>query len=1092
MLYPDVKQPFQEALFRRPGPEYRSAPFWAWNNALDEALLLRQVRLFADMGYGGYHIHARNGLATPYLGDAFMRLVRLCHDAGNKLGLKTWLYDEDRYPSGAAGGLVTSDPAFHGRFLLWTPYAYGKAPADYPKSTYRGSRQENGHWLGAWVVALNDSGHLKGYKRLAVASPEEADGELCVKGPEADGTHSRVWHAYLETTACGPWFNGQTYLDTLNPKAVRRFIEITHERYAAVLGGFFGQSVPGIFTDEPQTVGKGCLPFAHALRDVSMPWTGDFAATWQATYGEDILDCLPEIFWESADGLPSRRRWQYHEHAAERFVSAFSDTLGYWCEAHGIRLTGHLMSEASLLAQNGALGEAMRHYRSFQLPGIDILADQREWTTAKQAQSVARQKGSEGVLSEMYGVMNHDLDFRSLKLQGDWQAAMGVTVRVPHLTHASLADEAKRDYPPSFGYQSTWHRELPWLEDHFARLNTVLTRGQPVCRIAVVHPIESYWLRFGPQDQTGDLRQEMDSQFHELCRWLLLGLHDFDYLSESLLPEYCKVGDAPLPVGQMHYDVVIVSGSISLRRSTVERLLAFAEAGGQILIAGEPPTLMDVAPDAQIDRLKQMARQIPFTRSALHEALEPWRLIDARDSRGRRSDRLLVQMREDQMYRWLFLCQANRALQPDIHAAETWQVSLQGRWQARLMDTLTGAISAWPMELTDQSSRFAWESHAQDSLLLHLQPADSLDANVQSETNFRPQTDVQPAAQTSRLTDRIVTREEVSFPDAVPVRLSEPNVLLLDQAQYAYDDGNFQPADEILRIDANLRMQLGWPPRDGQLMQPWAETDSSSDSHMIHLRMTVESGIVVPAAWLAMERPDDAVIRWNGQTVKVATETADPATISDLLSVMKSGLSSDAQAVISQGWFVDEAIRIIALPEIRSGENILEISLPVTRRKGAEWVYILGDFGVQVRGSKVRITEPVRSLAFSDWTCQGLPFYAGNVTYLVDLDMKNSHILRTAHFHCPLLTAAVDGHRIGSIVIAPYELQLPASAGIHRLELTAFGHRFNAFGPLHMADVNRHFVSPDGWRTSGDDWSPEYRFRPAGLLSRPRLWRLTE
>jgi hypothetical protein len=43
-----------------------------------------------------------------------------------------------------------------------------------------------------------------------------------------------------------------------------------------------------------------------------------------------------------------------------------------------------------------------------------------------------------------------------------------------------------------------------------------------------------------------------------------------------------------------------------------------------------------------------------------------------------------------------------------------------------------------------------------------------------------------------------------------------------------------------------------------------------------------------------------------------------------------------------------------------------------------------------------------------------------------------------------------------------------------------------------MADVNRHFVSPDGWRTSGDDWSPEYRFRPAGLLSRPRLWRLTE
>ncbi|MDW7658525.1 MAG: hypothetical protein SCM11_15260, partial [Bacillota bacterium] len=765
--------------------------------------------------------------------------------------------------------------------------------------------------------------------------------------------------------------------------------------------------------------------------------------------------------------------------------------------------------EASLLAQNGALGEAMRHYRAFQLPGIDILADQREWTTAKQAQSVARQKGSEGVLSEMYGVMNHDLDFRSLKLQGDWQAALGVTVRVPHLTHVSLADEAKRDYPPSFGYQSTWHGELSWLEDHFARLNTILTRGHPVCRIAVIHPIESYWLRFGPQDQTGDLRQEMDNQFHELCRWLLLGLHDFDYLSESLLPEYCKVGDAPLPVGQMRYDVVIVSGSSSLRRSTVERLLAFAEAGGQLLIAGDSPVLMDVAPDAQIDKLKSLARQIPFTRSALHEALEPWRLIDVRDSCGRRTDRLLLQMREEQKDRWLFLCQASRAPQPDIQATETWQVYLHGRWQARLLDTLTGAISPWPMERTDQGCRFTWESHAQDSLLLHLLPADSLEADVHPETKddskpiaqlsagIRSGTDPQPASKGICHSEKKVVLEEVTLPDAVPVKLSEPNVLLLDIAQYAYDDGKFQPADEILRIDANLRKHLGWPPRDGQLMQPWAETDSSADHHMIHLRMAVESEIDVTSAWLAMERPNDAVIRWNGQTVQVAAGTADikaddPATMCGLLRDEQTGLSPDAQAVIRQGWFVDEAIRIVKLPDIRTGVNILEISLPVTRRKGAEWCYILGDFGVQVRGSRARITEPVRSLAFSDWTGQELPFYVGNVTWLIDLDMDNSHILRAVHFHSPLLTAAVDGRRIGSIVIAPYEVQLPASAGMHRLELTAYGHRFNAFGPLHMADVDRHFVSPDGWRSSGDDWSPEYRFRPAGLLSRPRIWRLKE
>ncbi|MFQ9394894.1 MAG: hypothetical protein ACLR2E_13705 [Lachnospiraceae bacterium] len=33
----------------------------------------------------------------------------------------TWLYDEDRWPSGYAGGLVTKDPAFRQRFLVFSP-----------------------------------------------------------------------------------------------------------------------------------------------------------------------------------------------------------------------------------------------------------------------------------------------------------------------------------------------------------------------------------------------------------------------------------------------------------------------------------------------------------------------------------------------------------------------------------------------------------------------------------------------------------------------------------------------------------------------------------------------------------------------------------------------------------------------------------------------------------------------------------------------------------------------------------------------------------------------------------------------------------
>ena len=117
MLYPTSASPaLLAAAFASPGPEYRGAPFWSWNCKLDQARLLRQAAWLAEMGLGGWHIHARTGLDTPYLGRDFLDCVRACVDYGRDHGgLRTWLYDEDRWPSGAAGGLLVG-PLF---FRTW-------------------------------------------------------------------------------------------------------------------------------------------------------------------------------------------------------------------------------------------------------------------------------------------------------------------------------------------------------------------------------------------------------------------------------------------------------------------------------------------------------------------------------------------------------------------------------------------------------------------------------------------------------------------------------------------------------------------------------------------------------------------------------------------------------------------------------------------------------------------------------------------------------------------------------------------------------------------------------------------------------------
>lgn len=96
-------------------------------------------------------------------------------------------------------------------------------------------------------------------------------------------------------------------------------------------------------------------------------------------------------------------------------------------------------------------------YENFGMPGVDMLCDRRELSTLKQAQSVARQQGREGVMCELYGVTGWTFDFRNHKLSGDWQAALGVTFRVPHLTWMSMEGEGKRDYPACIGRHSPWY-----------------------------------------------------------------------------------------------------------------------------------------------------------------------------------------------------------------------------------------------------------------------------------------------------------------------------------------------------------------------------------------------------------------------------------------------------------------------------------------------------------------------------------------------------------------------------------------------------------------------------------------------------------
>jgi hypothetical protein len=239
---------------------------------------------------------------------------------------------------------------------------------------------------------------------------------------------------YLESQPPEPWWNYGTYVDTLNPEAVRLFIELTHERYHSRFKDDFGKTIPSIFMDEPQTTRKETREVSSCTKDLFLPWTWALEGSYTKEYGSSLIDSLPELVWDTSTD-PNPTRYQYHELLARMFDDAFNKQIFDWCRSANIMLTGHMNGEPTLTTQTQYIGEAMRCYAHMHMPGIDILCDGREYNTAKQAVSVARQKGAKAVLSELYGVTNWTFTFCGHKSQGDWQAALGVTNRVHRELH---------------------------------------------------------------------------------------------------------------------------------------------------------------------------------------------------------------------------------------------------------------------------------------------------------------------------------------------------------------------------------------------------------------------------------------------------------------------------------------------------------------------------------------------------------------------------------------------------------------------------------------------------------------------------------
>ena len=1042
--------------FATPPVAYRGKPFWSWNGELRGEELVRQAHVMKEMGLGGYFMHSRAGLITEYLGDEWFDLINEVADAAEADGMEAWLYDEDRWPSGSAGGKVTVDPQYRMKAL----YIYESDPdkVDWNAESF------------ALYVAKLDGLNLYTYKELDISTVacckcaarkvKDAIAELTDATANEPGDWKALRFAIVPDRPSST-YNGTTYIDTMSRKATDKFIELTHEEYAKHCGDRLGRSIKGIFTDEPH---RGyCFDNRSdhdGVMSCAVAWTDDIFEEFEKRYGFACRPILPELFYRKNGELVAPVKLHYIDLADALFLERFAMPLNDWCNDHGIQFTGHVLHEDSLMNQTVPNGSLMRFYEYMGYPGVDVLTEHnRCYWIVKQLASAARQLGKKWLLSELYGCTGWHFNFKSHKILGDWQALFGINLRCQHLSWYTMEGESKRDYPASILHQSPWYKDYNKVEDYFARMGLVLSEGAPACDVLLLNPIESVWCQAyaGWARWINNVSPDVapyEQRYAQLFHYLTNHQIDFDYGEEEMMSRMASVdtvdGTPVLRVGKASYKTVIVSNMLTIRPTTLALLKEFMDKGGKVIFCGDVPTYVNAVKSDEPAKLSEQGIVIPYDEEALVSAVREnaCEFVSITNGEGECEKAVFAQVRKDfggDGYAIVVLNTDRGQPREDLtlslkapagYAVEEWDLETGDRYDASALAGEVGGTYYISMELDAAGTR---------CFVLTKTP-DELPAVTEYET---------VAAET-------LTGE-------FPYACDEPNVCVLDWCKWRWKDGEWHDEAEALWADRQVRSDVGIEWRGGGMLQPWYAKLNDTKKYG-ELQLSYEFYIDEMPDFdiiLAGERPELNCYKING--VELHNDDINDFWVDDCFKKMK--IPADA---------------------LKLGRNEVTIDVTFMRTTNIEALYLVGIFGVKVDGKKRTLVATPGLMGCDNYAAYDMPFFTGNLTYaLTKEDYEN--ILGDAAKDADRIVLTPKEFTGGCVKVRaagkttvlgwdPYEADITeAYRNGLPISVTVEGVRTNVFGPLHEVDKPAGVCGPDSFVTSGDQWTDNYSLLKSGL-----------
>ncbi len=588
---------YNKDLFLNPELKYRVKPMMHSSWPKEEPTVM--VDALKYFGYGGAVLNPPRNDGDEFAQDEAVAQLGKVTRYMKEQGMDYWIYDENGYPSGHAGGrTLKGHPELESKGIFMI-----RRIAYEPRHTTFTIDDETDKivWAAKYPVeVVNVSRSFVQYDKMIPVpftdtftecdlEENEAFYVFCMK-PGYEGSH--LTHNIS---------SHRRYINIMDKRAVKRFIEVAYDSIAHRDPEIY-KNAEAVFTDEPSlqtdyVAGYETWPYAL------VPWVEGLPERFEEEYGYSLLPYLPRLFEATENSYPTRVR--FYRLVGKLISEAFSGQLSEWCKAHGTKFSGHYLSEEVILSQVKGYGDHTNALLGADYPGLDILQctpEKYNCNTSKSIEMIARKKGTKGTMVELCPFVD-----KPLFMQDPWNNMSSVVGLLAQsgvrrfqsyfFVDFSQYDERfpERGVKLDFDKDSDRKNECQIFNEYVGRIGYMLNGLWNDCGTYVYRAVEATQAKYFPltTSQVDHPAISTDAAVGAFGKGKLFWSgHDFEYIDvDDLLDAEKSLENGAATLADSQIKTIIVPGTGIIDERSVDALKALQKSGVCVLFLNSLPNI---------------------------------------------------------------------------------------------------------------------------------------------------------------------------------------------------------------------------------------------------------------------------------------------------------------------------------------------------------------------------------------------------------------------------------------------------------------------------------------------------------------------